>query len=117
MHLITNTLAETNLPTKITLAAGYALAVPSLLAIVPALRHPDRRSQIAGIPNRLVIAAELLGAGCVTAGWFAAGHRASNTVNILWVCACTTIWLRSENKLRLRKKETESGYHSGDVGL
>lgn len=103
MQMVTETLAQINAPTKITLAAGYALAVPALLGIVPALRNPAGRAPVVCLPNRVVIAAELLGAGCVTAGWFAVGQRAGNAVNVLWVIACTTIWLRSENKLRLGK--------------
>ncbi|MGI8858496.1 MAG: hypothetical protein ACR2JW_22370 [Thermomicrobiales bacterium] len=103
MHLITTTLAAINLPTKVTLIAGYVVAVPALLGIVPALRNPAGRAPVVGLPNRAVIAAELLGAGSVTAGWFAAGHRSTNVVNVLWLIACTTIWLRSENKLRLQE--------------
>lgn len=43
MSLFT-TLAHMNVPTRVTLAAGYALAVPPLLAIVPALRDPEGRT-------------------------------------------------------------------------
>jgi hypothetical protein len=108
MHLITDTLARVNLPTKVTLAVGYALAVPPLLAIVPAFRNPAGRTRVLSIPHRVIIAAALLGAGCITAGWFATGVRARNAVNVGWVIVCTTIWLRAENKLRLQRVETES---------
>lgn len=102
MHIFATTLAHLNGPTKVTMAVGYALAVPGLLGIVPALRNPAGRAPVVGLPNRAVITAELFGAGCVTAGWFAGGYRATNIINVLWIIACTTVWLRSENKLRLR---------------
>ncbi len=108
MHLVTDTLARINLPTKATLAVGYALAVPPFLAIVPALRHPEGCTRFLGIPHRVVIASALLGAGCVTAGWFAVGYRAQNAINVGWLIACTTLWLRAENKLRLQREETET---------
>ncbi len=108
MHLVTDTFAQINLPTKATLAVGYALAVPPFLAIVPAFRNPAGRTRFLGIPHRVVIASALLGAGCVTAGWFATGVRAQNAVNVAWVIACTTIWLRAENKLRLQRGETKT---------
>ncbi len=108
MHLVTDTLARITLPTKATLVIGYALAVPPFLAIVPAFRNPAGRTRFLGIPYRVVIASALLGAGCVTAGWFAMGARATNAVNLAWLIACTTIWLRAENKLRLQRAETES---------
>jgi hypothetical protein len=92
-----------NLPTKITMVAGYALAGAGFLGIVPALRNPAGRLRIGGIPHRAVIVAELLGAGCVTAGWFAAGYSTSNALNVAWLIACTTMWLRAENKLRLAR--------------
>ena len=74
-----------------------------LFVIAPALRDPAGRAPVVGLSNRAVIAVELLGAGCVTAGLFAAGRAQSNAVNVLWVIACSTIWLRSENKLRHQK--------------
>ena len=104
MHLVTNTFAQMNFPTKVTLAAGYALAVPPFLAIVPAFRNPEGRTRFLHIPHRIIIVSALLGAGCVTAGWFATGARAQNAVNVIWVIICTTIWLRAENKLRLSRK-------------
>jgi hypothetical protein len=107
VNLFTDTLASVNLPTKVTLAVGYALAVPPLLAIVPAFRDPAGRTRFLAIPHRVIIAAALLGAGCVTAGWFATGARARNAVNVCWVIACTTIWLRAENKLRLQRAGKE----------
>ena len=103
MQNLTDTLAHINRPTKVTLAVGYALAVPALCIIAPALHDPAGRAPVVGLSNRAVIAVELLGAGCVTAGLFAAGRRASNAVNVLWVVACSTVWLRSENKLRHQK--------------
>ncbi|MDQ2784593.1 MAG: hypothetical protein M3Y58_06275 [Chloroflexota bacterium] len=108
MSSITDTLAHMNFPTRVTLAVGYSFAVPPFLAIVPALRNPAGRTRFLGIPHRAVIASALLGAGCVTAGWFAAGYRAQNALNVGWLIACTTIWLRSENKLRLQRGETET---------
>ncbi len=108
MHLVTDTLARINPSTKATLVVGYALAVPPFLAIVPAFRNPAGRTRFLGIPHRAVIASALLGAGCVTAGWFAAGYRAQNTLNVAWLIACTTIWLRAENKLRLQRERTET---------
>ncbi len=108
MYLVTDTLARINLPTKATLVVGYALAVPPFLAIVPALRNPAGRTRFLGIPHRAVIASALLGAGCVTAGWFVAGYRAQNALNVGWLIACTTIWLRAENKLRLQREGTET---------
>ncbi|MDQ6601859.1 MAG: hypothetical protein M3176_12275 [Chloroflexota bacterium] len=108
MSTLTTTLAQMNFPTRVTLAAGYALAVPPFLAIVPALRNPVGRTRFLGIPHRLVLASALFGAGCVTSAWFAAGYRAQNAVNVGWLVACTTIWLRSENKLRLQQGGTET---------
>lgn len=108
MHPVTETLARITPPTKATLAVGYALAVPPFLAIVPALRNPAGRTKFLGIPHRVVIASALLGAGCVTAGWFAAGYRAQNALNVGWLIACTTIWLRAENKRRLQRAGTET---------
>jgi hypothetical protein len=110
MHLITDTLTHMNTPTKATLAVGYALSLPPFLAIVPALRDPSGRARFLRIPHRAVIVAELLGAGCVTAGWFAAGEGARNIINVAWTVACTTIWIRSENKLRLQRlQRAETG--------
>ena len=63
MQNITDTLAHINPPTKMTLAAGYVLAVPALFVIAPALRNPAGRAPVVGLPNRAIIAAELLGAG------------------------------------------------------
>ncbi len=108
MSIITNTLAQMNVPTKATLAAGYALAVPPFLAIVPVLRDPAGRTRFLGIPHRLVLASALFGAGCVTSAWFAAGYRSQNAVNVVWLVVCTTIWLRSENKLRLQRGKIET---------
>ncbi len=88
--------------TRITLAIGYMLAVPGLLVVWRALRDPVGRTF--RLPNRAVIVAELIGAGCVTTGWFVAGSRWANAVNTLWVIACTTFWLRAENKLRLQRE-------------
>ena len=107
MYLIADTLAQMNLPTKVTLAVGYALAVPPFLAIVPAFRNPAGRTRFLHIPHRVVIGSALLGAGCVTAGWFATGARAQNAVNVAWVIVCTTIWLRAENKRRLQREEAK----------
>ncbi len=104
MSFFTTTLAHMNVPTRVTLAAGYALAVPPLLAIVPALRDPAGRTRFLGIPHRLVIVSALFGAGCVTSAWFAAGYRAQNAVNVGWLIVCTTFWLRAENKHRLQKE-------------
>lgn len=108
MYLITDTLTYMNLPTKVTLAVGYALAVPPFLAIVPAFRNPAGRARFLNIPHRVILAAALLGAGCVTAGWFSTGAHARNAVNVGWVIACTTIWLRAENKLRLQRGATKT---------
>lgn len=108
MYLIADTLTQMNLPTKVTLAVGYALAVPPFLAIVPAFRDPAGRTRFLNIPHRVIIASALLGAGCVSAGWFATGARAENAVNVGWVIACTTIWLRAENKRRLQRRKSET---------
>lgn len=90
--------------TRITLIVGYVLAVPPLLGIVRAFRHPDGRLKWIPVPSRLALASELIGAGCVTAGWLAAGNRSGAIFNGLWTVFVTTIWLRSENKLRLERR-------------
>lgn len=105
MTLISDTFAHMNTATKVTLIAGYALALPGFLAIVPALRNPEGRTRLFTIPNRVVIALELFGSGCVTTAWFVEGYRLNNSLNVAWVIACSTFWLRAENKLRLRKQE------------
>lgn len=94
-----------NPATKITLIIGYILAVPPLFALFLALRHPEGRARFLNLPWRVMLASELIGAGCVTAGWIAAGNRSSGVFNGLWVVVCSTMWLRAENKLRLRRQQ------------
>ena len=98
--------AEMNRATKWTMGIGYAVATPLLLLIFPALRNPAGRTL--GIPNRAIIVAELLGAGSVTTAWFSLGQGKRNIVNVLWVIACTTFWIRAENKVRLERAARES---------
>jgi hypothetical protein len=93
--------ARMDTATKATMAIGYALASPLLLVIARALRDPTGRT--CGIPNRVIIAAELLSAGAVTTAWFSLGQVKWNIVNALWVVACTTFWIRAENKVRLER--------------
>jgi hypothetical protein len=100
--------ARMNAATKITMVIGYGLASPLLLLIARALRNPTGRT--CGIPNRAIIATELLSAGAVTTAWFTLGQVKRNIVNALWVVACTTFWIRAENKVRLeriRHRDTE----------
>lgn len=99
-----------NPATKATLIIGYVLAVPPLLGIVRALREPAGRLLWIPVPSRVALASELIGAGCVTAGFIALGRPSSWAFNGLWVIVCSTIWLRSENKLRVqRQRTTEHG--------
>jgi hypothetical protein len=100
--------ADANLATKATLTIGYALSAPLLFVVARALRDPAGRTL--GVPNRGIIVAELIGAGSVTTALFTLGQGKGNIVNALWVVACTTFWIRAENKLRLervRQRETE----------
>jgi hypothetical protein len=61
------------------------------------------------IPARLALACELIGAGMVTAALLSAGRVLPAIVpNALWVVACSTIWLRSENKLRLNRQRAQA---------
>ena len=55
MDHFTGTLTQMNFPTKMTLAVGYALAVPPLLAIVPVFRNPVGRTRFLNIPHRVVL--------------------------------------------------------------
>lgn len=93
-----------SVPAKVTLGGGYALAVPALVALLPALRNPAGRIGSLHISHRAVIAAELLGGGCITSGWLAGGRRDHALFNAFWVIACTTFWIRAEKKLRLKEQ-------------
>jgi len=96
--------------TRITLVVGYLLAVPPLFGIVRALRHPDKPLRWVRVPARIALTSELIGAGCVVAGQLAMGNGPGAIFNGLWTVFVTTIWLRSENKLRLQRLAgTETG--------
>jgi len=94
-----------NLATKITLGIGYVLAIPPLFGIIRALREPAGRLLWIPVSSRIALTSELVGAGCVTAGFIALGRTSSWIFNGLWVVVCSTIWLRSENKLRVQRQQ------------
>lgn len=91
-----------SVPAKVTLGVGYALAGPALVALLPALRNPAGRIDSLRIPHRAVIAAELLGGGCITSGWLAGGRRDHALFNACWVIVCTTSWIHAEKNLHLK---------------
>jgi hypothetical protein len=98
-----------NRATTITQVLGLILAVPPLLAIIPLLRNPAGRMPVLHIPARLALACELIGAGMVTAALLSAGQVLPAIVpNALWVVACSTVWLRSANKLRLSRQRAQA---------
>ncbi len=87
----------------VTQVIGLVIAVPPLLAIVPLLRDPAGNMPVLGIPARAALTAELIGGGMITAALFSTGNTVPAIFpNAVWVVACSTMWLRSENKLRQR---------------
>jgi hypothetical protein len=98
-----------NRAATITQVLGLILAVPPLLAIIPLLRNPAGRMPVLRIPARLALACELIGAGMVTSALLSAGQVLPAIFsNALWVVACSTVWLRSENKLRLSRQRAQA---------
>ena len=104
-----------NLATKITLGIGYVLAIPPLFGIIRALREPAGRLLWIPVPSRVALTSELIGAGCVTAGFIAAGEPGSWAFNGFWVIVCSTIWLRSENKLRMQRQQATASQSTNTV--
>jgi hypothetical protein len=99
-----------NRATTITQVLGLILAVPPLLAIIPLLRNPAGRMPVLHIPAHLALACELIGAGMVTTALLSAGLVLPAIYpNAAWVFVCSTIWLRSENKLRLARQHNQVG--------
>ena len=98
-----------NRATTITQFLGLALAVPPLLAIIPLLSNPAGRMPVLQIPARLALACEVIGAGMITAALLSAGRVLPAIFpNAAWVFACSTIWIRSENKLRLERQRNRA---------
>jgi hypothetical protein len=83
---------------NIILAVGYVLAVPPLLQIVKALKHPNGKMFKTGISWRVALGGELIGAILITVGWVLRGNVGGWLINGVWSIIFSVLWLRAEAK-------------------
>lgn len=78
---------------KYLLVAGYLLAVPPLLFIIPRLNKPASQW-----PSPWLLVAEAVGTVLIAVGWFGENNPVGGVINSSWLVLFGGLWLRARRK-------------------